>query len=164
MKPNKHIVVSLFLIALLICPAIAAERKKSPFPEIFRRRDLVISSLRAKIVAPNRIQYWWTITNVGSAPANLEGPTPADSDNVILQAYLSSDTIWNNAGDVPAGGTYVGHSPGSLAPHASRTGTFTANFSGNIAQFNYLTLKVDFNNVVSESNENNNTAAVGVER
>jgi subtilase family serine protease len=73
--------------------------------------------------------------------------------------------VFGNAGDVPAGGTIIGISPlGNLAPLASKSGTFTANFQGSITQLPHLVLKVDWGKVVSELNENNNTAAVGVAR
>jgi len=124
---------------------------------------LVISSLSAKFIPPNRIQYSWTITNVGTDPARLEGLLPINTDNVKVQAFLSTDTIFGNAGDIPAGGTIVGNSPlPNLAPQTSKSGTFTATFQGNLSQHPHLVLKVDSGNVVTELNENNNTAAVGV--
>jgi hypothetical protein len=158
-KGSRHVAFGLLAIgaASFVCSGANAQSRTRP--------DLVISSLSAKLVAPNRVQYSWTITNVGTVPANLDGPTGSNADNVSVQAFLSADTIFGNAGDVPAGGTILGTSPlGNLAPHASRSGTFTANFQGNIAQLPYLVLKVDWGNVVSELNENNNTAAVGVAR
>jgi subtilase family serine protease len=82
-----------------------------------------------------------------------------------VQAFLSKDTIFGNAGDIPAGGTIVGNSPlPNLAPKASRSGTFTATFNGNVSANPHLVLKVDSGNVITELNENNNTAAVGVAR
>jgi hypothetical protein len=147
-------------VALCICSSAGAQN-----PQPVQIADLVISSLSAKFIAPNKVQYSWTITNVGTGPARLEGPTLASSDNVKVQAMLSKDTVFGNAGDIPAGGTIVGPSPlANLAPQASKSGSFTANFQGNLSQLPHLVLKVDFGKVVTELNENNNTAAVGVAR
>ena len=157
-EPNKGFALKLIVMAMALC-ACSAVRAQVQIP------DLVISSLSAKLIAPNKIQYSWTITNVGIGSANLNGPTSSNADNVKVQAFLSKDTIFGNAGDIPAGGTIVGNSPlPNLAPQASRSGTFTATFQGNVAQNSHLVLKVDSGNVVTELNENNNTAAVGIAR
>jgi hypothetical protein len=92
-------------LALCVCSGAKAQAKLPPPPKPLLLPDLVISSLSAKFIAPNRIQYSWTITNVGTGPANLEGPNPASSDNIKVQAFVSKDTVFGNAGDVPAGGT-----------------------------------------------------------
>lgn len=152
-------------VALCVCSGVNAQVKLPPPPEPIKVPDLVISSLSAKLVAPNSVKYSWTISNVGSGAAKLEGPTAASADNVSVQAMLSKDTVFGNAGDVAAGGTIVGTSPlADLAPLASKSGTFTATFQGSITQLPHLVLKVDFGKVVVELNENNNTAAVGVAR
>ena len=151
-------------LTLCVCSGASAQNVVVP-PKPLKVPDLVISSLSAKLVPPNKIQYSWTITNVGSAPAGLEGPTAASSDNVSVQAMLSKDTVFGNAGDLPAGGTIVGNSPlPNLAPGASKSGTFTATVPGSTTLLPHLVLKIDSRNVLSELNENNNTAAVGVAR
>ena len=165
-KGSNRFAIGLVVTGLAMCVSSAASAQNivNP-PKPVKVPDLVISSLSAKLVPPNKVQYSWTITNVGSAPARLEGPTAASSDNVKVQAMLSKDTIFGNAGDVAAGGTIVGNSPlPDLAPLASKNGTFTATFQGSITQLPHLALKVDFGSVVVELNENNNTAAVGVAR
>jgi hypothetical protein len=155
-------------VALCLCFGASAQEaapKIIPPPKPIKVPDLVISSLSAKLVPPNKVQYSWTITNVGSGAAKLEGPTPGSADNVSVQAMLSKDTVFGNAGDLPAGGTIVGNSPlPDLAPLASKSGTFTATIQGSITQLPHLVLKVDSRSVVVELNENNNTAAVGVAR
>lgn len=98
-------------LTLCVCSGVNAQVKLPPPPKPLLLPDLVVSSLSAKFIAPNRIQYSWTITNVGTGPANLEGPNPASSDNLKVQAFISKDTVFGNAGDVPAGGTIVGTSP-----------------------------------------------------
>jgi hypothetical protein len=166
-KSNRRFAIGLFAagLALCVCSGVNAQVKLPPPPQPLKVPDLVISSLSAKLVPPNKIQYSWTITNVGSGPAGLEGPTAASSDNVSVQAMLSKDTVFGNAGDLPAGGTIVGNSPlPNLAPGASKSGTFTATVPGSITFLPHLVLKVDSRNVLSELNENNNTAAVGVAR
>ena len=157
-ETNRRFALKLIVMAMALC-ACSTVRAQVQIP------DLVISSLSAKFIPPNKIQYSWTITNVGIGSANLNGPTPSNTDNVKVQAFLSKDTIFGNAGDIPAGGTIVGNSPlPNLAPQASRSGTFTATFNGNVAQNSLLVLKVDSGNVITELNENNNTAAVGIAR
>lgn len=122
--------------------------------------DLIVSKLEVVSFTATSITYSYTIKNVGTAPANLDGPTSADFDNVSVQAFLSQDTIFNNAGDIPAGGTILGTSPlGMLNPGDTFTGSFTSGVSQDPATFSYLTLMVDWGNVVAESDETNNTAA-----
>ena len=157
-EARRRLALKLIVLAMALC-ACSAARAQAQIP------DLVISSLSAKRIASDRVQYSWTITNVGIGAARLEGPTAASSDNVKVQAVLSKDTVFGNAGDVAAGGTIVGSSPlGNLAPQASRSGSFTATVQANLAQLPHLILKVDSGNLVAELNENNNTAAVGIGR
>ena len=163
-KSNGGFALKLIVAAMALCACSGVRAQGIP-PNPLQIPDLVISSLSARFVAPNKVQYSWTITNIGSAPANLNGPTPNNADNVKVQAMLSQDTVFGNAGDVPAGGTIVGLSPlPPLAPHASKRGTFTATLLGNLTQHPHLVLKVDSGNVVTEISEKNNTAAVAVAR
>ena len=163
-KSTGGFALKLIVLALALCACSGVQAQVNP-PQPLQIADLVISSLSAKFIPPNKIQYSWTITNMGTGPARLEGPTSASSDNVKVQAFLSKDTIFGNAGDIPAGGTIVGSSPlPNLAPLASKSGTFTATFQGNLSQQPHLVLRVNFGNVVAELNENNNTAAVGIAR
>ena len=125
--------------------------------------DLVISSLTASLVGEGRVSYSFIITNVGNAPANLDGLTDANHDNVSVQAYISKDTLFGNDGDLPAGGTIIGHSPlGQLKPGASRKSSFSASIRGDAHEFPYLILMVDWGKTISESNEDNNLAIVGM--
>jgi subtilase family serine protease len=150
-------------LALCVCSGVNAQVQLPPPPKPLLIPDLVVSSLSAKFIAPNRIQYSWTITNVGTGPANLEGPNPASSDNLKVQAFVSKDTVFGNAGDVAAGGTIVGTSPlPKLDPQKSRSGTFTATVQANLTQLPHLVLKVDPGNEMAELKEDNNTAAVGI--
>jgi hypothetical protein len=125
--------------------------------------DLVISSFSAVLTGPQRITYSYTITNVGTKPANLDGPTGSNADNVSVQAFMSKDTLFRNEGDLPAGGKTLGRSSsGSLRPGGTRKGRFSATVREEVAEFPYLILMVDWGKVVDESNEENNLAVIGI--
>jgi hypothetical protein len=161
-KGMNRLAFGLFMIAVMLCVCSRASAQVVP-PKPVLIPDLVISSLSAKFIAPNKIQYSWTITNVGTGPANLEGPTTGNTDNLKVQAFVSKDTVFGNTGDIAAGGTIVGNSPlPKLDPGKSRSGTFTATVQANLTQLPHLVLKVDPGNAMVELNENNNTAAVGI--
>ncbi len=161
---NRKAVFSLLATALAVGLFSALNAQVVP-PKPPQIPDLVITSLSAKFIPPNKVQYSWTITNIGTGPVNLDGPTANNADNLKVQAFVSKDTVFGNAGDIPAGGTIIGTSPlGNLAPQASKSGTFTATVQANLTQLPHLVLKVDPGNVVAELNDNNNTAAVGIAR
>jgi hypothetical protein len=163
-KGRNHFTFGLLTIAVALCVCSGASAQVVP-PKPVLIPDLVISSLSAKFIAPNKIQYSWTITNIGTGPANLEGPNPASTDNIKVQAFVSKDTVFGNAGDIPAGGTIVGTSPlPKLDPGTSKSGTFTATVDANLTQKPHLVLKVDSANAMVELKEDNNTAAVGIGR
>jgi hypothetical protein len=123
--------------------------------------DLVVSSLVVTSWTSTSIAYDYTITNVGSMPANLDGPTADNTDNVSVQAYLSYDAVFANIGDVAAGGTIVGFSPlGNLDPGESISGSFESETTPDRFKLPFLILKVDAGGVVDEADENNNTKAV----
>ena len=112
-------------------------------------------------VSAGVITYEYVIENVGNAPAGLDGPTGADADNVSVQAFLSRDPIFNNQDDFAAGATILGSSPlGVLRPGETFVGTSTVDRSLAEESHPFLTLKIDWGEVVDESNEQNNTASV----
>ena len=126
--------------------------------------DLIATSLTVTSFTANSIQYDYTIKNVGTVSANLDGPTGENHDNVNIQAFLSSDTVFNNSGDIEAGGTILGVSPlGELAPGESFSGSFGASATVDTSVTPYLTLMVDWGGVVDESDETNNTIAITIE-
>lgn len=140
---------------------ISTLRPPSPTPTAtpISAADLVVTSLTVTSYSTVTISYQYTITNIGIAPANLDGPTDADWDNVSVQAFLSDDTVFDTEGDFPVGGTTLGVSPlGYLYPNETITRGFTASVD-NPTSWTYLTLKVDWGDVVNESNESNNTIA-----
>ena len=123
------------------------------------RPDLVIQSLEVTDIGPDSFTYQYVIENVGSAPANLDGPTSAEPDNVSVQAFISADSVFNNGNDIAAGGSILGASPlGLLQPGEvfAGTGSFAGTFDPSTHP--YLTLQVDWGEVVPELNEANNTA------
>ena len=125
--------------------------------------DLVISALSATLVEQKRVHYSYTIRNMGTQPANLDGATDANHDNVKVQAFISNDSVFRNEGDLPAGGTIVGRSPlGMLMPGESRDGEFSASIKGNVEELPFLILTVDFGKAIEESNEDNNIAVAPI--
>lgn len=122
--------------------------------------DLVLTAVSLDSFTSNSVSYSWTLENAGDAPAVLEGPTGDIADNVSVQAFLSNDTVFGNAGDIPAGGTVVGSSPiADLAPGATLNGSFSSSVTEDPCGFAYLILKCDWGEVVVELDEDNNTAA-----
>lgn len=122
--------------------------------------DLIVSALVAEVVAPGRVSYAYTIKNVGTNPANLDGPTNGNADNVSVQAFVSRDEVFHNDDDQPAGGTILGRSPlGLLQPGETRSGQFSASLKGEVNELPYLVLMVDWGKSINETNETNNYAA-----
>ncbi len=147
----------------LLQPSIKSKGGITVPDECSAKSDLIVTSLKVTSITNNSIRYSYTIKNIGHAPANLDGPTDVDHDNVSVQAFLSEDTIFNNAGDLPAGGTILGVSPlGELDPDDTFTGSFGANTTVNPSEMRYLTIKVDWGDSVDELNEENNTASASI--
>ncbi|MEO8497239.1 MAG: hypothetical protein ABI614_19375 [Planctomycetota bacterium] len=75
---------------------------------------------------------------MGPAPANLDGLTTANHDNVSVQAFVSADMVFNNGGDIGAGGSILGVSPlGMLNPGETLTGTFGAGLTFDLVTHPY---------------------------
>ncbi len=126
--------------------------------------DLIVSSLSVDSYSAESITYSYTIKNIGDTPVDIDGTAPGPDDDVAVQAYLSSDTVFNNTGDVAAGGTVVEPPPqGILAPGDSISGVFSAGATVDVSVTPYLILMVDWHEVVDESDESNNTLVARVE-
>lgn len=121
--------------------------------------DLIVTELTVDDFTANSIKYSFIVRNIGTAPANLDGPTSANFDNISIQTFLSADTIFNNSGDIASGGTILGVSPlGYLEPgESSFRGNFSASANVNPSTHPYLTIKVDWGERSTECNEDNNT-------
>jgi|GEM_PF-6198693 len=125
--------------------------------------DLVVRDLSIQAVTTDAVFYNYTITNVGDAPANMDGPTNANPDNVSVQAFFSADQVFNNAGDQPAGGSIISAAPlGDLMPGESVSRSRTVSIPFNANTHPYLTIKADWGDSLAESNESNNTAAAKI--
>jgi len=156
-------VLSAFLGCSLYLAPLPTETASGDDNQSVDAPDLVISALSANLVGEGRVSYSFTITNVGNEPANLDGRTDSNPDNVSVQAFISKDTLFQNEGDLPAGGTILGRSPlGQLKPGDSRKGSFSASIRGGVCEFPYLILMIDWGKSLDESNEDNNLAIVGI--
>lgn len=113
--------------------------------------DLVITSAAITTVSATRIEYSYTIRNSG-------GATIPSLSSVSIQNFYSANNVFNDAGDVAAGGAILNVNK-ALAPGESHTGTFAASGAPGTSM-NYLTWKIDWGDDVEESNENNNTVAL----
>ncbi|HEX9060014.1 MAG TPA: CARDB domain-containing protein, partial [Clostridia bacterium] len=113
--------------------------------------DLTIVNAAITSRTSNKITYTYTIKNTGTT-------TIPNLYNVVIQNYYSENTIFADAGDVPAGGSILGVSH-SLAPGETYTGTFYSSVAVP-SGMKYLTFKIDSSNSVAESDENNNTQAL----
>lgn len=122
--------------------------------------DLLVESLTIDEMDGNTISYSYVLKNIGSASIDLDGTTDSLADDVTIQTYLSQDEIFNNEDDLPFGGTIVG--PGVLEPGQSIERAFVGAAQANPRSFAFLTLKVDFSEVIAESNEENNTIATSI--
>jgi uncharacterized repeat protein (TIGR01451 family) len=110
--------------------------------------DLVIAKAAITSKIGTTIKYTYTIKNNGTV-------TIPSLYYVSIQAYFSANTVFGDAGDVAAGGSILGINR-SLAPGESYTSSYGA-YGSVPSGMNYVTIKIDFNNYVAESNENNNT-------
>jgi hypothetical protein len=134
-------VLSLGIIMSMLTPM-------SSFISYASNPDLVITKAGITSKGETSIAYSYTIQNVGSA-------TISSLYSVSIQNFYSANTVFNDTGDVAAGGSILGISR-SLAPGESYTATFYA--SGSVPSGkNYLTFKIDWGGIVAESNEDNNT-------
>ena len=113
--------------------------------------DLIVTSLTVSVSPPN-ISYSFTIENIGTGPTDLS--------TVGFQTFLSADQIYNNAGDIAAGGLTLANAPIVFNP----ADTYTTNFSATPSSIDvnthpYLTAMIDHLSIIPECDENNNTIA-----
>lgn len=110
--------------------------------------DLVITNAEITSKVGSRLNYTFTIKNVGHTAVN-------DLYNISIQNLYSANTIFNDKGDVPCGGCILGVK-GSLAPGESYTGTFYSLIEAPIGT-NYMLIKIDSGEIEEETDETNNT-------
>jgi hypothetical protein len=131
---------------------------------IVKCQDLVVERLAVIDQTATSIKYKYSIKNIGTAKANLDGPTRANHDNVAVQAFLSKDASYDKT-DLPAGGTILGVSPlGFLEPGHSKVGQFQSTIAGNTYDYNYLILIVDWKKSVNECKETNNFKVIKLQK
>ena len=104
----------------------------------------------------NAITYNYTIKNIGSALANLNGPTDSNVDNLSLQNWLSVDSIYGNSDDRAASGSIIG--VGNNLPILQPNETYSDNYQASyFSGYNYLFVIVDWGDAVkNECDEANN--------
>ena len=105
------------------------------------------------------VNLQFTVKNLGTTPIEMTGVANDPSDNVKIQVYLSLDGVLDG-GDPLAfvGQTFSLIDNGSHLLGQNQTGGLGAGKQFLAREtFNFLIFKVDFDNQVTESNENNNT-------
>lgn len=110
--------------------------------------DLIFTKAAITSQGSDVIGFRYTIENVGTT-------TISSLYNVSIQCFFSDNTIFNDSGDVAAGGSILAVSR-SLAPGESYTGTF-GGYGAVPPGKHYLVFKIDWGGIVSELDENNNT-------
>lgn len=115
--------------------------------------DLAFTATAVTAMVPGRVDYSYTIKNQGAAAI-------PSLQYVSLQNYWSANTVFNDAGDVAAGGAILNVTK-PLAAGETYSGTFYT-LVAIPAGHPYLTFKIDWQDTVKESDEANNTAALQV--
>lgn len=142
---------SLKIFLLLLAANFLQAQNDSPV------RDLKLVSVQnfSDLQDNRTIRYDAIITNAGNIPIELA--------NVVLQNHLSKDAVAGNADDIVAGGAVIrATDAATLQPGETRT-LLGYNFSYNgkpLADFPFVVVKIDANNVLAEANENNNRLVV----
>ncbi|MFM2269569.1 MAG: hypothetical protein RL757_3010 [Bacteroidota bacterium] len=119
----------------------------TPSPSVGALPDLILSNLTLTTTPPvsagSAVNYRFNISNIGTATAQ----------NFSVKTYISRDNVLS-ADDIQDGGISTGNfAPGQTLNNA----TAATNIPSNLAAGNYyLILKVDADNQIVESNENNN--------
>jgi hypothetical protein len=115
------------------------------------RPDLVFVDAKITSITDKKIKYTYTIKNNGCT-------TISDLYNITIQNLYSANSVYNDKGDMPAGGSILGVKR-SLAPGESYTGTFYS-LTEVPAGMNNMLLKIDSCNIEEEADETNNTYAI----
>jgi len=119
--------------------------------------DLIVDRVDVISMTSTFLEYRFVIKNIGTEVADIDGPNPSDpGDNVNMQGILSADDVFNNLGDIGAGGSYLTE-PLELGPGESYTYTYITSPAGQyLFDYDYLFVEIDgFDNLV-EADENNN--------
>ncbi len=123
------------------------------------RPNLIIEELELTNNTGSSISLGYTLLNNGSQPANLNGPTDENFDNVSIQAFFSEDPILSPNQDQAGGGTIVGISPiQEIEPGERFNGSFTSGVSFDSVATPFVMLMIDWGGSLSECNELDNIA------
>jgi hypothetical protein len=132
--------------ALLICMAFSLVVPTYSFAA--NKPDLVFTNAEITARTSSQVAYSYTIKNSG-------GTTIPNLYNVTIQNFYSENTIFNDAGDIAAGGRIIGVNK-SLAPGESYSSTYYSSGEVPVGK-NNLIFKIDYSNSIDESDETNNT-------
>jgi hypothetical protein len=118
MRTAFFISIILLVFVFTACSADRSATDPTPLPAHHAKRaffsdegelpDLIITGPTLDL---NRKRYTCEFQNVGTASANLDGPSGVEYDNVSIQGWYSQDTVYQNDQGSPAGGTIIGISP-----------------------------------------------------
>lgn len=121
--------------------------------------DLAISELTVSNYSSNTISFNYKYKNIGTATADVSGPTFSLNDNANIKIAFSADRIFDAADQL------LTEVPIPFNVFANAISTGSKSFSGinlNTATHPYLVLQIDENNLVNECNESNNDFAVRI--
>lgn len=128
-----------------------------------RKPDLVINDFHVDKLRSNQLKFSIDIKNIGNDTIALEGldNKPWYGKNIDGQVFFSKDTICDNADDIPSSAFQIDHgNQKTLIPGLSLDGDLTIDVPKDIDEWKYLVLKIDINDHIDESNEENNIAYV----
>lgn len=133
--------------------------------------DLIISAASVNIqtdppVGSNQysVAYQFTVKNLGTTPVDVNGVANDISDNVLIRVYGSLDATLDNS-DSPIfsfSNTLVDNGSKILAQNETASVSTAQPFLAR-QTMNFWIFKVDNDDKISESNENNNTFAVNIQ-
>ena len=121
--------------------------------------DLVIDAIGGPYNYDEFLAYTYTITNIGDAPADLNGPTSNQFDNLSWQTFWSTNNSENYDGDIAAGGSIIGLEPlPILGPGESCSFIRSRPIFIDRIEYPYFKIVIDYSDVIDESNEDNNVS------
>ncbi|MCY2986976.1 MAG: proprotein convertase P-domain-containing protein, partial [Planctomycetota bacterium] len=126
--------------------------------------DLAFTAFEITGVGLDGVNYRYTITNLGTQPADLSGGSLSLSSNLGLQNWYSTDSVLG--GDFGCGGSIIGIWDSKfLAPGESFSSTYSANFppwaAGTQSQYQLI---VEMLNVVDDADDSNNYIVIPIVR
>ncbi len=125
--------------------------------------DLIVTELEILLVTSTNYTARYTIENIGTGPADLNGADDIDVfDNIGYQNFFSEDEILSSPGDVGAGGAFLFDPLPVLQPGETLSRQISAG-RANQGERPFLIMLMDNSNKMEEANEDNNMAIAIVE-